>query len=176
MARWATPPPWAWRGFFIWSIGCHLSRFPLALAIAPRVSVESQRHHAELLRRHYGKFTAVMGSIVLVVSCMSIAEVGATGYAGEAAWGLPAVVVSIVVVGVSIGITALGGLMGVAVTDMIFFVLMLTGVCCAFPVMYNNAGGMGRHEGSHRQHGAGALYRHRRPGASAGRGADSAVH
>ena len=129
-------------GFFIWSIGCHLSRFPLALAIAPRVSVRARGTMPELLRRHYGKFTAVLGAIVLVISCMSISEVGATGYAGEAAWGLPAWVVSIVVVAVSIGITCLGGLMGVAVTDMIFFVLMLTGVCCAFPVMYNNVGGM----------------------------------
>ncbi len=129
-------------GFFIWSIGCHASRFPLALWIAPRVSVRARGTMPELLRRHYGKFTAILGAVVLVITCMSISEVGATGYAGEAAWGLPAVVVSIVVVLISIGITCLGGLMGVAVTDMIFFVLMLCGVCVAFPGMYNAVGGM----------------------------------
>ena len=129
-------------GFFIWSIGCHASRFPLALWIAPNVSIKCRGTMPELLRRHYGKFSAVLGSIVLVVTCLSIAEIGSTGYVGEAAWGVNKFIVAAIVVLISIGITCLGGLMGVAVTDMIFFVMMITSVCMAFPSMFSEIGGL----------------------------------
>jgi len=129
--------------FFIWSIGCHASRFPLALWIAPNVSVKCRGTMPELLRRHYGKFAAVLGSIVLVVTCLSIAEIGATGYVGEGAWGINKFVVAAIIVVLAIGITCLGGLMGVAVTDMIFFVLMITSICMAFPKMFMQVGGIG---------------------------------
>ena len=52
--------------YFIWSFGCHLSRFPLALWVAPRISVKLNSTMVELLERFYGKFAAVLGAIVLV--------------------------------------------------------------------------------------------------------------
>lgn len=40
--------------FFIWSIGAHLVRFPLALWVAPRISVKVNSTMTELLDRFYG--------------------------------------------------------------------------------------------------------------------------
>ncbi|MGI6095299.1 MAG: sodium:solute symporter family protein [Lachnospiraceae bacterium] len=132
--------------FFIWSIGAHAVRFPLALWVAPRISVKAKGTIPDLLRRNYGKLSAVLGSIVLVISCLSIGEVAAVGYVGEAAWDQNKVVVAGIVVAVSIGITCLGGLMGVAVTDMIFFFLMVVCVSSVFPKMFFGVGGI---EGFH---------------------------
>ena len=42
----------------------------------------------------------------------------------------------------TIVLTCLGGLMGVAVTDMIFFFFMIISVCMVFPQIYDGVGGM----------------------------------
>lgn len=67
-------------GFFIWSIGAHAVRFPLALWVAPRISVKAKGTIPDLLRVHYGKFAAVLGAIVIVITCLSIGEIAAVGY------------------------------------------------------------------------------------------------
>ena len=112
--------------FFIWSIGAHAVRFPLALWIAPRISVKAKGTIPDLLRANYGKPAAVLGAIAIVVTCLSIGEIAAVGYVGEGAWHANKFVVAAIVVAVSIAITCMGGLMGVAVTDMIFYFLMVT--------------------------------------------------
>ncbi len=128
--------------FFLWSIGAHAVRFPLALWIAPKISVKAKGTIPDLLREHYGKIAAVLGAIVIVVSCLSIGEVAAVGYVGEGAWHANKFVVAAIVVVISIGVTCLGGLMGVAVTDMIFFFLMVTCVSAAFPGLFFSVGGL----------------------------------
>lgn len=128
--------------FFIWSIGAHTVRFPLALWIGPRISVKAKGTIPELLRANYGKLAAVLGSVVIVITCLSIAEIAAVGYVGEAAWNVNKLLVAVVVVAISIGITCLGGLMGVAVTDMIFFFLMVVSVAAIFPKVFFEMGGM----------------------------------
>lgn len=50
--------------------------------------------------------------------------------------------VAAIVVAISIGVTCLGGIMGVAVTDMIFFFLMVTCVSSAFPKLFFDVGGL----------------------------------
>lgn len=127
--------------FFIWSICAHLVRFPLALWVAPRISVKVNTTMTELINRYYGRAASLIGAIILVVSCLSIAEIAATGYVGVAAWNANKFLVAAAVVIISTGITCLGGLMGVAVTDMIFFFLMITSVCAAFPQVYFGVGG-----------------------------------
>lgn len=129
-------------GFFIWSIGCHASRFPLALWVAPRIAVKATGTMPEMLRRNYGKFASVLGSLVIVFSCMAISEIAATGYVGVAAWNANKFLVAAIVCGLSIAITSLGGLMGVAVTDMIFFFLMIGSVSAVFPKMFFGVGGL----------------------------------
>ncbi|MDR2945821.1 MAG: sodium:solute symporter family protein [Candidatus Adiutrix sp.] len=128
-------------GFFIWSIGAHAVRFPLALWVAPRISVKAKGTIPELLRLNYGKTAAVFGSIVIVVSCLSIAEVAAIGYVGASAWNVDKLVLAIVAVGIAVAITCMGGLMGLAVTDMVFFFLMVVSVAAVFPAMFFGVGG-----------------------------------
>ncbi len=127
--------------FFIWSIGAHAVRFPLALWIAPRISVKAKGTIPDLLRMNYGKLAAILGAVTIVITCLSIGEIAAVGYVGEGAWNADKVMVAAIVVVISIAITCLGGLMGVAVTDMIFFFLMVVCVSSAFPQMFFKIGG-----------------------------------
>ena len=128
--------------FFLWSIGCHAVRFPLALWIAPRISVKAKGTIPDLLRLNYGKSASVMGAIVLVVTCLSISEIACIGYIGEAGWNADKVLAAVIVVGISIALTCLSGLMGVAITDMIFFAMMVCCVCAVFPRMFFEVGGI----------------------------------
>lgn len=128
--------------FFIWSIGAHLSRFPLALWVAPRISIKVNTTMSELLNRFYGKFASFLGSIVLVVGSLAIFEVGAAGYLGQAAWGADKFVVAAVVLIIASVLAGMGGLMGVAVTDMIFFFLMCNSVALVFPRAFYAIGGL----------------------------------
>lgn len=58
--------------FFLWSIGAHLVRFPLALWIAPKISIKVNSTMTELLERFYGRLASIIGAVVLIVSCLSI--------------------------------------------------------------------------------------------------------
>ena len=127
--------------FFIWSIGAHAVRFPLALWIAPRISVKAKGTIPDLLRMNYGKLAAILGAVTIVITCLSIGEIAAVGYVGEGAWNADKVMVAAIVVVISIAIPCLGVLMGVAVTDMIFFFLMVVCVSSAFPQMFFKIGG-----------------------------------
>lgn len=127
--------------FFIWSIGAHLVRFPLALWVAPRISVKVNSTMTELLDRFYGRIASLLGAIVLIVSCLSISEIGATGYVGVAAWGANKFVAAAVIIVIAILLTCVGGLMGVAITDMIFFFFMIMSVAMVFPKVFFDMGG-----------------------------------
>lgn len=127
--------------FFIWSVCVHMTRIPLALWVAPKISIKVTTTMSELLNRYYGRIAAFLGSIVLVVSCLSIAEIAATGYVGVAAWNVNKFLVALGVVVIATIITCLGGLMGVAVTDMIFFFLMISCVTVVFPKLFFDVGG-----------------------------------
>lgn len=128
--------------FFIWSIGAHLSRFPLALWVAPRISIKVNTTMTELLNRFYGKFASFLGAIVLVVGSLSISEIACAGYVGQAAWGANKFVVAVIVLLISSLLASMGGLMGVAVTDMIFFFLMINSVALVFPRAFFSIGGL----------------------------------
>ena len=127
--------------FFIWSIGAHLVRFPLALWVAPRISVKVNSTMTELLDRFYGRIASFIGAIVLLATCLSISEIGACGYAGVAAWNMNKFLAAAIVIAISIGLSCVGGLLGVAITDMIFFFLMIVSVAFVFPSAFYGVGG-----------------------------------
>ena len=118
--------------WFIWSIGAHAVRFPLALWVGPRIHVRSDVTIPDVIAHAYGKTAAIVASIFLFMYCSQLGEITATGFIGEAAWGVNKVLLGVVVVVLTITLTCLGGLMGVAVTDMIFFFFMLMSVCMVF--------------------------------------------
>ena len=127
--------------FFIWSIGAHLVRFPLALWVAPRISVKVNSTMTELLDRFYGRIASFIGAIVLLATCLSISEIGACGYVGVAAWNMNKFLAAAIVIAISIGLSCVGGLLGVAITDMIFFFLMIVSVAFVFPSAFYGVGG-----------------------------------
>ena len=127
--------------FFLWSIGAHLVRFPLALWIAPKISIKVNSTMTELLERFYGRLASIIGAVVLIVSCLSISEVAATGYVGTTAWNANKFAAAAVVIAISIALTCIGGLFGVAITDMIFFFLMILSVSLVFPQVWAGIGG-----------------------------------
>lgn len=128
--------------WFVWSIGCHAVRFPLALWVGPRVHIRSDVTIPDMMASTYGKAAALVASVFLFIYCSQIGEITATGIIGQAAWGVDKVVLGVIVVLITILLTCLGGLMGVAVTDMIFFFFMVTSVCLVFPGMYEEFGGL----------------------------------
>lgn len=128
--------------WFIWSIGAHAVRFPLALWVGPRIHVRSDVTIPDVIDHAYGKVAAVIASVFLFMYCSQLGEITATGFIGEAAWGINKVLLGTIIVVLTIALTCLGGLMGVAVTDMIFFFFMISSVCMAFPTIYAEVGGM----------------------------------
>ena len=134
--------------FFIWSVCVHMTRIPLALWVAPKISIKVNTTMTELLNRYYGRLASFLGAIVLVVSCLSIAEIAATGYVGVAAWEANKFIVAFGVVLIATTVTCMGGLMGVAVTDMIFFFLVITCVTAVFPKLFFDVGGFAGIEGA----------------------------
>ena len=128
--------------WFIWSIGAHAVRFPLALWVGPRIHVRSDVTIPDVIDHAYGKAAAVIASVFLFMYCSQLGEITATGVIGEAAWGVNKFWLGVFIVILTIILTCLGGLMGVAVTDMIFFFFMITSVCMVFPQIYDGVGGM----------------------------------
>jgi len=128
--------------WFIWSIGAHGVRFPLALWVGPRIHIRSDVTVPDVIDHAYGKLAAVIASIFLFIYSSQLGEITATGFIGEAAWGMNKVLLGVIIVVITIVLTCLGGLMGVAVTDMIFFFFMISSVCLVFPQIYAEVGGM----------------------------------
>jgi SSS family solute:Na+ symporter len=128
--------------WFIWSIGAHAVRFPLALWVGPKIHVRSDITVPDVMQSVYGKASAIVASIFLFIYCAQVGEITATGFIGEAAWGANKVLLGAVVVVFTIILTCLGGLMGVAVTDMIFFFFMVTSVSLVFPQIFDSVGGL----------------------------------
>lgn len=128
--------------WFIWSIGAHAVRFPLALWVGPKIHIRTDITIPDVFHNVYGKSVAILGSILLFIYCSQLGEITATGYIGAAAWGANKVVVGVAVVIITIILTCLGGLMGVAVTDMIFFFFMVASVSSVFPQIYSDIGGL----------------------------------
>ena len=128
--------------WFVWSIGAHVVRLPLAMWVGPRVHMRSDVTVPDAIANSYGRVAAIVASIFLFMYCSKLGEITATGFIGEAAWGVNKMYVCIFVVVFTIILTCLGGLMGVAVTDMIFFFFMIVSVCMVFPQIYDSVGGM----------------------------------
>lgn len=128
--------------WFLWSIGAHAVRFPLALWVGPKIHIRSDVTIPDVLHNTYGKAVALIGSVFLFIYCSQIGEITATGVIGEAAWGINPVLLGIIIVAITILLTVLGGLMGVAVTDMIFFLFMVLSVSLVFPQLFNSVGGL----------------------------------
>lgn len=125
----------------VWCIAAHAARIPLALWVGPKVQVRTDVTIPDLLENLYGKKVAIIGACVLVFSCASFGCLLGGARIGLAAWGIPEVMFGIILITITVVIASLGGLMGVAVTDMIMFFFMVFGVTMVFPGLFSEIGG-----------------------------------
>jgi SSS family solute:Na+ symporter len=125
----------------IWSIGAHLVRMPLALWVGPRIQIRTDITVPDLLESLYGRKVALLGALMMFFVCAQIGEITAVGYIGEAAWGISKITAGTIMVVLVVILTVLGGLMGVAVTDMIMFFCMIFSVTMVFPGLFSDIGG-----------------------------------
>lgn len=124
----------------IWCVGAHLSRVPLALWLAPDVSVRTEMTIPQMIKKSFGSRIAFFIACYMLFNMLEMGEVVAmrnlfTGLFGSIA----NVLVVLVIVGIIL-LTVFGGMMGVAVTDMLLFWCMCTSVALAVPAMWKNVG------------------------------------
>lgn len=124
-----------------WCVSSHLSRIPMAMWVGPKVRMTTGMTVPDMLQNIYGKLPALIGSIIMFFYCCQFFEITAIGMIGTAAWGLNEVLVAVIVVVITILLASLGGLMSVAVTDMILFWFMCVGMCVALPLIWSDVGG-----------------------------------
>ncbi len=127
--------------WLIWCVTAHAGRIPLALWVGPKIHVRTDITVPDLLESVYGKGVAILGAILMLVYCTQVGNVTAMGFIGKAAWGIDNVISGITCVGVVIVLTVLGGLMGVAVTDMVLFWCMCFGLTMVLPGQWADIGG-----------------------------------
>lgn len=95
----------------IWCVGAHVARIPLALWVAPAVSMRTEMTIPQMLKK--------------VVA----------GLFGESVtWVVPLILMGVVV------LTIFGGMMGVAVTDMLLFFCMCVSIAVATSALWGNVG------------------------------------
>ena len=116
----------------IWCVGAHVARIPLALWVAPAVSMRTEMTIPQMLKKVYGKKVSFFMAIYMLITLLSISEIVAlknvvAGLFGESVtWVVPLILMGVVV------LTIFGGMMGVAVTDMLLFFCMCFDCVCHF--------------------------------------------
>ncbi len=105
----------------VWSIAAHIGRMPLALWVGPRIHIRTNITVPDLLESFYGKHVAIIGAILMFIYCAQLGEITAMGTIGNVAWKIDKELIGLIMVGVVVVLTVLGGLMGVAITDMVLF-------------------------------------------------------
>lgn len=127
--------------WLIWSVTCHMGRIPLAVWVGPRIHVRTAITVPDLLHSVYGRGVALLGAFFMFLYCIRLGEITAAGFIGQSAWGVKPEIAGILGILLVILITVLGGLMGVAVMDMIHFWIMMVVVCVVMPINWHAVGG-----------------------------------
>lgn len=125
----------------VWSIAAHIGRMPLALWVGPRIHIRTNITVPDLLESFYGKHVAIIGAILMFIYCAQLGEITAMGTIGNVAWKIDKELIGLIMVGVVVVLTVLGGLMGVAITDMVLFFCMVFGLTMVMPGQFEQIGG-----------------------------------
>jgi len=126
--------------WLIWCVTAHLGRMPLALWVGPRISIRTDVTVPDLLQDIYGKGVALIGAIFMLVYCTQFAQITAMGECGIA-WGITPFEAGAGLIVLVIIVAVCGGLMGVAVTDMVLFWCMCFGLTMVLPTQWADVGG-----------------------------------
>lgn len=125
----------------VWSVLAHIGRMPLALWVGPKIHIKTNITVPDLLEGLYGKYVAIIGAILMFIYCAQLGEITAMGTIGQVAWGLEKETIGFILVVLVVILTVLGGLMGVAITDMVLFFCMVIGLTIVMPVQFEQIGG-----------------------------------
>jgi SSS family solute:Na+ symporter len=98
----------------------------------------------EILEKNYGKSTAAIGAVGSIVYCLPTTSLFALGRVSEFVFGIDAHYGALILGGIALGYTLLGGLKAVAITDTIQFSLMCITVAIGVPLLLQDIGSFAR--------------------------------
>jgi SSS family solute:Na+ symporter len=128
----------AFFGYSELSLGIYLFA---AYALSTRLREARFTSLPEILDRHYGLGSGVMGAIASILYSIPALSLFAIGRLCEVTFGIDAPIGALVLGGIALVYTLWGGLWAVAITDTIQFVLMCITLSIAIPILMMELGG-----------------------------------
>ena len=95
----------------------------------------------EILEKAYGRKTSSIGAVSSMIYCLPTTSLFALGRVSEFVFGIDAHYGALLLGGIALGYTLLGGLKAVAITDTIQFSLMCITVAVGVPLLVHEVGG-----------------------------------
>lgn len=128
----------AFFGYSELSLGIYLFA---AYALSTRLRAARFTSLPEILERHYGLGSGVMGAISSILYSIPALSLFAIGRLAEVMFGIDAPIGAMLLGGIALLYTLWGGLWAVAITDTIQFVLMCITLAIAIPILLIELGG-----------------------------------
>ena len=128
----------AFFGYSLLTLGIYLFA---AVSLSKRLRSENFTSLPEILERTYGRSTASFGAVGSLLYALPTTSLFALGRLCEVVFGIDAHYGALLLGGVALGYTLMGGLMAVAITDTVQFVLMCITVAIGVPLLMQEIGG-----------------------------------
>ena len=128
----------AFFGYSELSLGIYLFA---AYALSTRLRAARFTSLPEILERHYGLGSGIMGALSSILYSLPALSLFAIGRLSEVAFGIDAPIGALLLGGIALVYTLWGGLWAVAITDTIQFILMCITVAIAIPILLVELGG-----------------------------------
>jgi len=128
----------AFFGYSELSLGIYLFA---AYALSTRLRAARFTSLPEILERHYGVGSGVLGAVASILYSIPALSLFAIGRLCEVMFGIDAPIGAMLLGGIALVYTLWGGLWAVAITDTIQFVLMCITLAIAIPILLSELGG-----------------------------------
>jgi SSS family solute:Na+ symporter len=128
----------AFFGYSELSLGIYLFA---AYALSTRLRAARFTSLPEILERHYGRGSGVVGAIASILYSIPALSLFAIGRLAEVTLGIDAPIGALLLGGIALVYTLWGGLWAVAITDTIQFILMCVTLSIAIPILLVELGG-----------------------------------
>ncbi len=128
----------AFFGYSELSLGIYLFA---AYALSTRLRAARFTSLPEILQRHYGIGSGVLGAVASILYSIPALSLFAIGRLCEVMFGIDAPIGAMLLGGIALVYTLWGGLWAVAITDTIQFVLMCVTLSIAIPILLSELGG-----------------------------------
>ncbi len=128
----------AFFGYSQLSLGAYLFA---ALFLAKRLRTREFKSLPEVMERAYGRGAGVLGALASFVYSIPALALFGLGRLSEVILGFDSQIGALIIGGVALAYTLMGGLWAVAITDTIQFVLMCVTLALAIPLVMHQVGG-----------------------------------